>query len=164
MVDTYTTAVYYHWKSPKYNETIRLSIEPSKLDQAIIVFLFSNIPSRHKNNPSNLGVGYLKLTDTRGLIPAPEFDSTTVYKYQKSLENDIHKFHKNAELRSKLHTSTTLSIRRVVVSTKVTQNPKLKNLLNWTNVKGISMEQLLRDSLYIEMDEKMTVCCFGDMH
>jgi hypothetical protein len=159
VTDVYQTSVYYHWKSPKWHETIRITIDPSKLDNAFIVFLLLNCPSRHANAPVPFGVSYVKLTDNRGLIPLEEAfrdKPPSIYKHQKNLEMEIDKFHASPEVRSKLATSANFLTSLKVVSTKITQNENLKNLLNWQVVKGKPMEDILSHFLFIKMDEKVT--------
>lgn len=144
-VDEYISTVYYHVKHPNYNETFRLSIDPKKIDKAVLVFLFSNCPSRHAAEIQPFGISYWKLTDDRGLVP-PEEDAgieLTIYKYQKDLEKDIDSFITQPALRSKLQTKSTFVISHKLVSTRVTQNEHLKNLLDWETLKNSRQEDIV---------------------
>jgi len=164
----YSSTVYYHNKSPKWNETFKFDISPEHLDKATVVFLFTNVPSRHSGQKKSVfAIASWKVTDKKGRLnldskikykgddeASGDNYTLSVYKYSKLMEDQIHKFSEMHELRSKMATKDTLNIKHTIVSTRVTKNENLRNLLNWR--KFSSKKEILDRFLFCQIEEKVT--------
>jgi hypothetical protein len=176
----YVSSVYYHNKTPEWNETFKVNIEPENLDRATVVFLFTNCPSRHGTVKTPFAIGAWKMTNKKGLLNLTNgnanrvkgdkndkgdknemkksgYYTVYVYNYSKQLENEIYNFSELHELRTKLSTKNTLYIKHNIISTRVTQNEHLRNLLSWTDVNAKSKKDILHDFIVgCQMEEKVT--------
>ncbi|EFC47483.1 dedicator of cytokinesis 5 [Naegleria gruberi] len=154
----FTSTVLYHIKNPKWKETFRVSVEPDLIDRSIVVFKLFNCRSRHATKEL-VGFAYWKMTNSSGLLDVTcksEQDSSSssssdkqsaveisVYKVTKKFKGGdfagIFDFHKNPEERETHRTKgQKLNISFNVVSTRITQNPEMKNLLDWKLQRSVS--------------------------
>ncbi|KAL9642059.1 hypothetical protein ABK040_004108 [Willaertia magna] len=152
----FSTTVYYHIKNPKWKETFRVSVEPEMIERSIIVFKIYNCRSRH-GNKDLVAFAFWKMTNSSGLLDVtgkndqeqntnnekdkvvelPMYKLTKVFK--KGEFNGIFDFHKSPEERETHRTKGfKLLVSFNVVSTRITQNPDMKNLLDWKHQRNVS--------------------------
>jgi hypothetical protein len=148
----YTTAVCYHVQSPIWNEMIRLNIKKEFLAKSYIMFHFYKISTKN-NSPeaSPFGFAFLKLVTTDGLCLPEKSYHLTVYKYEKDIDYKIDKFESDENFKSKLYTKSLFDIETVLVSTELTYDENLKNLLNWRNSE--SLESVIKKFFFIKKED-----------
>ena len=157
---THTSTVLYHIKNPKWKETFRVSVEPDMIDGSIIVFKIYNCRSRHATKEL-VGFAYWKMTNSSGLLDVtckndqdPNSSSSGFNDKQAAVEIHVYKvtkkfkggdfggifdFHKNPEERETHRTKGyKLVVSFNVVSTRITQNPDMKNLLDWRAQRSVA--------------------------
>eukprot|EP01080_Neovahlkampfia_damariscottae_P008360 gene8360-185_t len=148
----YTTAVQFHVQSPTWNEMIRLNIKPQVLPKSYIMFHFFKVSTKNNAPEANpFGFAYLKLMTSDGLC-LPEKDyHLTIFKYEKDIDYKIDKFDLDQDKQSKLYTKSIFDIETVLVSTELTYDENLKNLLNWKESK--SLESVIKKFFFIKKEE-----------
>ncbi|KAF0973701.1 hypothetical protein FDP41_007088 [Naegleria fowleri] len=157
----FSSIVLYHIKNPKWKDSFRMSVEPDLIDRSIVVFKIYNCRSRHSTKEL-IGFAYWKMTNSTGLLDVTcksEQDANSganfndnnkqpvvevnIYKVTKKFKggdfSGIFDFHKNPEERETHRTKgQKLVVSFNVVSTRITQNPDMKNLLDWKTQTSVS--------------------------
>ncbi|KAL9656512.1 hypothetical protein ABK040_005275 [Willaertia magna] len=126
-------------KIPKWNEIILLNISSHQLSSAILVFNFYVISSK-KNvleaAPSFFAFWPIEQSITnRNHSYSYEFtpELLVCYSYNKHFTN-IHSFELDERAQSKCAKKARLHLNINVISTSITINPRIKELMNWTNL------------------------------
>ena len=82
----------------------------------------------------------------------PEKDyHLTIYKFEKDIDYKIEKFDLDEDKKSKLYTKSVFDIETVLVSTELTYDENLKNLLNWK--QSNSLESVIKKFFFIKKEE-----------
>jgi hypothetical protein len=142
--DTYESTVHHHVVTPYFGDTIRFNIDPSVLPYATMVFLFYHMSNKMtveskkkkiltnpdiKNFPPS-ALSYQKFMENDLLLSAKEY-KCPVYKYENKLEMKIVELAHDEERKIKLFIKNSFEIKSKVVSTVLTQQEQLKNLIDW---------------------------------
>jgi hypothetical protein len=153
--DYYPTTLQYKVKNPNFDEVIRVSIDPNCaniVDNAYIVFKFY---SCKKDDIDSLwGVAYHKFVGKQGLFCEEVSElkdketkdkdtySKMVYKVDgkkdSKIEHEILKIDK-----TKLTTKIGFEFKTKIVSTKLTQNNRLKCLIEWKTLEDEALLDIL---------------------
>lgn len=139
----YKSLILYHNNSPSWNETVRLSLDIDKFSSAHVRFEFRHCSARDKSEPKLFGFSFARLMEPSGATIADGCHDLYVYKCE-----DLSKLANAAYLNlrcsakdeqavidqnSTFHRSSkeVLSLKSLLISTKLTQNSDILSLLQW---------------------------------
>eukprot|EP01080_Neovahlkampfia_damariscottae_P003579 gene3579-6314_t len=132
--DFYESTVHHHVVQPYFGDTIRFTIDPSILPYATLVFLFYHMSNKmtveNFKTFAPSAISYQKFMENDLLLSAKEY-KCPVYKYEKGMEWKIVELDNDEERKIKLSIKNNLEIKSKVVSTVLTQQEQLKNLIDW---------------------------------
>lgn len=179
-VSSYKSCVFYHSNSPRWNESIKINVPLSRFDSVHIRIEFRHCSTKERDKKF-LGFAFLPLSDEDGTVIADKSHELYLYKCDPhTWESHLFKDEslnlcKYADLpygpltntnqsssRSNLQHNFTHSNREIVtvstflLSTKLTQNRNLLNLLKWRELierKNKDFETALRKVLVLKGEE-----------
>lgn len=156
----YVSCIIYHASSPQWNETIRLQIPTDKFESTHLKFYFRHVSStdgKEKNNQA--WFTFIPLMDARhpGIPLANEAHTLPVYKYDARYDPKGKGTCTYLKQAGDLHSNEKeqFTIRTLVCSTKLTQNPSLLDLLRW-RLKARepkALEDVLKAMTYVPTPE-----------
>lgn len=147
-LSSYRSGVFYHSNSPRWNESIKINVPLSEFESAHIRIEFRHCSTKEREKKF-LGFAYLPLSDDNGTVIPDRSHELFIYKYDTQLLEDdtinLSKYTslpygpnaKNLSNLRSINNTFSHSSREVVVvntsfiSTKLTQNSDLMNLLRW---------------------------------
>lgn len=139
----YKSLILYHNNSPQWNEAVRLSLEIDKFSLAHMRFEFRHCSARDKSEPKLFGFSFARLMEPSGATIADGMHDLYVYKCEDvtKLANAMYlnlrcsAKDEQAQLdqTSTFHRSSkeVLTVRSLLISTKLTQNSDILSLLQW---------------------------------
>lgn len=171
-ISFYKSCILYHSNSPKWNEDIKINVPLSEFDSAHVRIEFRHCSTKDREKKF-LGFAYLPLSDEDGTVIANGSHELFIYKYDSQVYEDdpsnLSKYTslpygpaaKNiSNLRSShnfSHSSRELvTVNTFLLSTKLTQNSDLLNLLRWRELvkrNNNDFEEALKKFLLIKGDE-----------
>lgn len=141
--NTYKSLILYHNNSPSWNETVRLSLEIDKFSSAHVRYEFRHCSARDKSEPKLFGFSFARLMEPSGATIADGCHDLYVYKCEDAsklinasyltLRCSAKDEQAQLDQNSTFHRSSkeVLSVRSLLISTKLTQNSDILALLQW---------------------------------
>lgn len=176
-VSSYRSCVFYHSNSPKWNESVKINVPLSEFDSAHIRVEFRHCSTKEKEKRF-LGFCFLPLSDQDGAVIADKSHELYLYKCDPAMWDDeslnLCKYTSlpcGPSATSSLQQSTRssnaaqnfshsnreiITVSTFLLSTKLTQNSNLLNLLKWReliNRNNRDFEDALRKVLELEGEE-----------
>jgi len=173
-VSSYKSCIFYHSNSPKWHESIKINVPLSEFDSAHIRIEFRHCSTKERDKKF-LGFSFLPLSDEDGTIIPDKSHDLYLYKCDSQLWEDeslnLSKYTslpygpdarastnaKQATQQSFTHSNREIvTVSTFLLSTKLTQNSHLLNLLKWRELfkrKNKDFEEALRNALTIKGDE-----------
>lgn len=167
----YRSCVFYHSNSPKWNESIKINVPLSEFDTAHIRLEFRHCSTKDREKRF-LGFAFLPLSDEDGTVIANKSHELFIYKYESQVYDDeslnLSKYTSlpygpASRNMSKSRTSSfshssreIVTVHTFLLSTKLTQNSDLLNLLRWRELvkhNSQDFEGALKKFLTIGGDE-----------
>lgn len=173
-VSCHKSCVFYHSNSPRWNESIKINVPLSEFDSAHIRIEFRHCSTKERDKKF-LGFSFLPLSDEDGTVIADKSHDLYLYKCDSQIWEDeslnLSKYtslpygpvmsqKSNSKVISQCNFSH--SSREVVVvntfllSTKLTQNSNLLNLLKWRELikrNNKDFEEALKKVLVLKGEE-----------
>ncbi|KAJ3316204.1 hypothetical protein HDU76_001989 [Blyttiomyces sp. JEL0837] len=167
----YESIVYYHSNSPRWNEILRVDLEPQLLEQAHLFFTFRHCSSTDKNDRSFFAFAFLPLLRSDATVINDAAHTLTLYRYDRRLaQPSVYLTYQAgpniasvpipasagadaltaaAEAMSKApQLKDTFVLRTMLCSTLMTQSVAILNLLHWHHISvhfRVPLESMLRD-------------------
>lgn len=139
----YKSLILYHNNSPSWNETVRLSLEIDKFSSAHVRYEFRHCSARDKSEPKLFGFSFARLMEPSGATIADGSHDLYVYKCEDisklanasylNLRCSAKDEQAQLDQNSTFHRSSkeVLSVKSMLISTKLTQNSDILSLLQW---------------------------------
>lgn len=141
--NTYKSLILYHNNSPSWNETVRISLDIDNFSSAHVRFEFRHCSARDKSEPKLIGFSFARLMEPSGATIADGSHELYVYKCEDAskllnasylvLRCSAKDEQAQLDQNSTFHRSSkeVLSVRSLLISTKLTQNSDILSLLQW---------------------------------
>lgn len=139
----YKSLILYHNNCPSWNESVRLSLDIDNFSAAHVRFEYRHCSARDKSEPKLFGFSFARLMEPSGATIADGLHDLYVYKCEDptklanasylSLRCSAKDEQALLEQNSTFHRSSkeVLSVKSLLISTKLTQNADILSLLQW---------------------------------
>lgn len=173
-ISFYRSCIFYHSNSPKWNDSIKINVPLAEFDNAHIRIEFRHCSTKEKEKKF-IGFCFLPLSDEDGTVIADnshelylykcdpqvwQDESLNLTKYTKLPFGPSAKVQSNARLSQQQHFTHSsremVTVRTFLLSTKLTQNSNLLNLLKWRELvkrNKRDFEDALKKALELKGEE-----------